>query len=106
MKIKSLNLFHDILQLIWEVYLENDQNQYRNIEIIALFVTPGMQWRGTLRHLCIYTYIVAYWVIILESRVCCILYFILFRYISTKISNNIIIMETISYSYMYQMMSV
>ena len=26
---------------------------------MALFVTPGMQRRGTSRHLCIYTYIVA-----------------------------------------------
>ena len=48
---------------------------------------------GTSRHLCIYTYIVAYLLIILESRVCCILYFILFHYMSTKISNTIIIME-------------
>ena len=40
-------------------------------------ITPGMQRRGTTRHWCIYTYIVAYLLIILESRVCCILYFIL-----------------------------
>ena len=37
----------------------------------SIFLTPGMQRRGTLRHLCIYTYIAAYLVIILESRVCC-----------------------------------
>ena len=37
----------------------------QNIIIIALFVTPGMQRRGMSRHLCIYTYIVAYLVIIL-----------------------------------------
>ena len=95
MEIKSSNLFHDILQWIWEVYLENDKNQYRNIEIIALFVTPGMQRRGTSRHLYIYTHIVAYLLIILESRVCCIVYFIIFNYMSTKNSNTIIIMETI-----------
>ena len=55
MKIKSSNLFHDILQWIWEVYLENDKNQYRTIEIIALFVTPGMRSGGA-RHV-IYAYI-------------------------------------------------
>ena len=88
MKIKSSNLFQDILQWIWEVYLENDENQYRNIEIIAFFVTPGMQLRGTSRHLCIYTYIVAYLLIILESTVCSIVYFIIFNYMTTKISNT------------------
>ena len=36
-----------------------------------------MQRRGTSRHLCIYTYIVAYLVIILESRV---LYFIFYPF--------------------------
>ena len=35
------------------MYLEYDKYQQRNIEIIALFVTPGMQRRGTSRHLCI-----------------------------------------------------
>ena len=77
------------------LFEKKNQNQYRNIEIIALFVTPGMQRRGTSLHLCIYTYIVAYLPIVLESRVCCILYFILFHYMSTKISNTFIIMETI-----------
>ena len=34
--------------------MENDKYQHRNIEIIALFVTPGMQRRGTSRHVFIY----------------------------------------------------
>ena len=38
------------------MYVENDKYQHRNIEIIALFVTPGTPQRGTSRHLiCIYT---------------------------------------------------
>ena len=45
------------------MYLENDKHHHRDIEIIALFVTPGMQRRGTSRHLCIY--IISYLVIIL-----------------------------------------
>ena len=48
-----------------------------------------MQRQGTSRHLCIHAYIAAYLLIILESRVCCILYFILFHYMSTNISNTI-----------------
>ena len=36
------------------MYLENDKYQRKNIEIIALFVTPGMQRRGTSRHVFIY----------------------------------------------------
>ena len=104
MKIKNRNVLHDIFQWLWEVYLENDKNQYRNIEIIAPFVMPGMQLRGTSQHLCIYILIVGYLVIILESRLCCILYSILFHYISTNISNSIIIMETIDYLNMYLMM--
>ena len=36
------------------MYLENDMYQHRNIEVIALFVTPGMQWRGTSRHLYVF----------------------------------------------------
>ena len=48
------------------MYLENDKYQHRNIEIIALFVTPGMQRRGTSRHVCIY--IVSSLVIIFERR--------------------------------------
>ena len=43
-----------------------------------------MQRRGTSRHLCVYTYIVAYLLIILESRDCCIVYFIIFNNMSTK----------------------
>ena len=39
-----------------DVYLENDKYQERNIEIIAIFVTPGMQQRGTSRHLHLYAY--------------------------------------------------
>ena len=70
MKIKSRNIFHDILQWIWEVYLENDKHQHRNIEIIALFVRPGMLQQGTSRHVCVYVYgyIVGYLVIIIDSR--------------------------------------
>ena len=36
MKIKVQNVFHDILQCICDVYLENDKYQERNIEIIAI----------------------------------------------------------------------
>ena len=36
------------------MYLENDKYQLKNIEIIVLFVTPGMQQRGTSRHVFIY----------------------------------------------------
>ena len=39
------------------MYLENDKHKYRNIEIIALFVTPGMQRRATSRHFCLRVYI-------------------------------------------------
>ena len=39
-----------------------------------------MQRRGTSRHLCIYTYIVAYLFIILESRVCLILHCIFYHF--------------------------
>ena len=53
--------------------LENDKDEHRNIEIIALFVTPGMQRQGALRHLSIY--IVIYLVTILESSLYCILCF-------------------------------
>ena len=47
------------------MYLEYNKCQHRNIEIIALFVTPGMQQRGKSRLLCIY--IVSYLVIVLGS---------------------------------------
>ena len=47
------------------MYLENDKSQHRNIETIALLVTPGMKRRGTSRHSCIY--ITSYLDIILES---------------------------------------
>ena len=55
------------------MYLENDKYKHRNIEVIALFVTPGMQRRGTSRHVCIYN--VRYLVIILESSLYCIFCF-------------------------------
>ena len=53
--------------------MENDKYQHRNIEIIALFVTPGMQRRVTSRHSCMY--IVSYLVTILQSSLYCILCF-------------------------------
>ena len=46
------------------MHLENDKYQHRNLEIIALFVTPGMQGRGTSRH--VFIYIVSSLVIIVE----------------------------------------
>ena len=51
------------------MYQENDQYQHRNIEIMALFVTLGMQQWGTSRHLCICMYIVSDLVFILESSI-------------------------------------
>ena len=65
MKINCRNVFHDILQWRWDMYLENDKDQHRNIRIRTLFVTPGMLLRGISRHLCMY--IVSYVVIILQS---------------------------------------
>ena len=72
--------FNEYERLIWKMIRINSEI----LKFKALFITPGMQRRGTSRHLCIYTYIVAYLLIILQSRFCCILYFILFHYMSTK----------------------
>ena len=66
------------------MYLENDKYQFTNIEIIVLFVTPGMQRRGTSRHLCIRVYI---WLLFLREDLA--VYFILFNYMSTNTSKNI-----------------
>ena len=68
------------------MYLENDKYQHRNIEIIALFVTNGMQQRGTSRHVLI-IYIVSSLVIIFFSVD--FIPFIFFHYMSTNISTNI-----------------
>ena len=73
------------------MYLENDKYQHRNIEIIALFVTPGMQRQGTSRH--VFIYIVSSLVIVFDRGLCFILSFSITN-ISTNISNTIIKMET------------
>ena len=77
---------------VFRKWLESIQ-KYRNYSTFckAWYAAAG----HVTRHLCIYTYIIAYLLIILNSRVCFILYFILFHYMSTIISNTIIIMETI-----------
>ena len=86
------------------MYLENDKYQHKHIEIIALFVKPGMQRRGTSRHVCIY--IVSSLVIIFERILSFILSFsITCPQISPKnISNTLIMIETILNSNMYLMM--
>ena len=55
------------------MYLENDKYLHRNIEIIALFVAPGMQGQGTSGH--VFIFIVSSLVIIFERRLCFILSF-------------------------------
>ena len=56
------------------------------IEIIALFVTPGMQPWGTSRHFCIHIYIVGYLVIILDSRD--LLHFIIYPFTLSHVHIN------------------